>query len=149
MILRPPRSSLFPYTTLFRSQRRRELLRHVLGLRMVITGGGVVLATVFAVLAGYDREQVLGTLVGGLGVVLLAAQGTLLIPLSVDLRNGRIAASELARSGLQLLSIVVFAVLGAGVFGFLAAGVPVGIALLALTPVLLGRGRAAVPTWSP
>src|SRR3712207_8840721 len=80
MILRPPRSSLFPYTTLFRSQRRRELLRHVLGLRMVITGGGVVLATVFAVLAGYDREPVLGTLVGGLGVVLLAAQGTLLIP---------------------------------------------------------------------
>src|SRR2546430_7601003 len=29
MIRRPPRSTLFPYTTLFRSQPRRELPRHV------------------------------------------------------------------------------------------------------------------------
>src|SRR5215475_15838974 len=33
MIRRPPRSTLFPYTTLFRSSRRRQLLRRVgLGL---------------------------------------------------------------------------------------------------------------------
>src|SRR5205823_12494403 len=33
MIPRPPRSTLFPYTTLFRSSRRRCILMHVGGFR--------------------------------------------------------------------------------------------------------------------
>jgi O-antigen/teichoic acid export membrane protein len=129
--------------------QRRELLRHVLGIRVAITVAGVLAAAAFALVAGYDDAQVLGTLVGGLGVVLLAAQGTLLIPLSVELRNGRIAANELTRNTLQLVATVFVALIGAGVFGFLAAGVPVGLALLALTPVILGRSRGVAPRWSP
>src|SRR5256885_17258395 len=36
MIRRPPRSTLFPYTTLFRSCRRRELCRHRDGAKVVV-----------------------------------------------------------------------------------------------------------------
>src|SRR2546422_7645913 len=38
MIRRPPRSTLFPYTTLFRSHRRQRPLRRLAGL--LHTGGG-------------------------------------------------------------------------------------------------------------
>lgn len=131
------------------SGRRRELLRHVLGLRVAITVAGVLAAAGFALLAGYERSQVLGTLAGGVGVVLLAAQGTLVIPLSVELRNGRIAANEVVRNALQLVATGVLALVGAGVLGFLAAGIPVGLALLGLTPLILGRGRGVAPGWSP
>jgi O-antigen/teichoic acid export membrane protein len=129
--------------------RRRELLRHVLGLRVAITVAGVLGATAFALLADYEQSQVLGTLAGGLGVVLLAAQGTLMIPLTVELRNGRIAANDVARNALQLVATGVLALVGAGVLGYLAAGIPVGLALLALTPLVLGRGRSVAPGWSP
>src|SRR5438874_6518592 len=36
MIRRPPRSTLFPYTTLFRSQRGKEITRHILTVDRVI-----------------------------------------------------------------------------------------------------------------
>src|SRR2546430_9594877 len=39
MIRRPPRSTLFPYTTLFRS-RRRDVVRHGPGKRPRVRGGG-------------------------------------------------------------------------------------------------------------
>src|SRR3712207_7905987 len=44
MIRRPPRSTLFPYTTLFRSVGSRELLEHLAGemLRAAIAGRRVV-----------------------------------------------------------------------------------------------------------
>jgi O-antigen/teichoic acid export membrane protein len=129
--------------------RRHDLMRRVLALRVAVTTAGVLAAAAFAAVAGYDRSQVLGTLAGGVGIVLVSAQATLLIPLTVELRNGRIAASELARNGLQLVAVAALAVAGAGVLGFLSAGVAVGLGLLALTPLILGAGRGVVPRWTP
>src|SRR2546426_6949629 len=67
MIRRPPRSTLFPYTTLFRSQdtpspRHRVLFRLVgtrsnhaaIGARVTITGGGMIQ---FDEVRGGDRKS--------------------------------------------------------------------------------------------
>src|SRR3712207_8296646 len=40
MIRRPPRSTLFPYTTLFRSDADRDFFRDVLGYKNVDAGNG-------------------------------------------------------------------------------------------------------------
>src|SRR5690349_23359077 len=39
MLRRPPRSTLFPYTTLFRSERRAQLVRHI-GQELVLGAVG-------------------------------------------------------------------------------------------------------------
>src|SRR2546425_5298246 len=45
MIRRPPRSTLFPYTTLFRSQRSRIFFPSILGTSSWMRGSGVLLAS--------------------------------------------------------------------------------------------------------
>src|SRR3712207_7027592 len=54
MIRRPPRSTLFPYTTLFRSQRLG-----VLDHRRVLVGARVVRLAAAAMAAGVDRDHLL------------------------------------------------------------------------------------------
>src|SRR2546429_6784500 len=62
MIRRPPRSTLFPYTTLFRSGEREEVRRIVLILhaqrRVVVSGEGVELRAVGVDgLCGFDLVE--------------------------------------------------------------------------------------------
>src|SRR3712207_9117161 len=42
MIRRPPRSTLFPYTTLFRSRRADDVAEHLVGRGHAVGGGQVV-----------------------------------------------------------------------------------------------------------
>src|SRR3712207_7256337 len=64
MIRRPPRSTLFPYTTLFRSRRRVEAVPDALDVRPVEAAGGPLVvdgAEDEVVLRGaVDRERVGG-----------------------------------------------------------------------------------------
>ena len=84
-----------------RGRERERLLATVLGLRLVITPFGVALAVAFALVAGYPRSLVLGTLAGGVGVVAVAAQATLLMPFPVELRFGLVTFIDvLARCSL-------------------------------------------------
>src|SRR5260221_2515665 len=39
MIRRPPRSTLFPYTTLFRSRRRRRRTDHTVAIQILVEAG--------------------------------------------------------------------------------------------------------------
>ena len=47
---------------------RRQLLANLVGLRLVLTPLGVLLACVFAFVAGYDDVLVFGTLLAGVGL---------------------------------------------------------------------------------
>src|SRR2546425_9647667 len=59
MIRRPPRSTLFPYTTLFRSRSRREArLEHVQGVVAVLQAAAHLAHHVLHVRVALDREQV-------------------------------------------------------------------------------------------
>ena len=127
---------------------RRDVLAHVLALRVALTAAGVAAAVGFAAVAGYPGDLVLGTLLAGVGVFLTSVQTAMILPLSVDLRNGAIAVLEVAR---QVILVTVFAVLaatGAGLVAFFAAQIPVGIVLLAVTPVLLAARDRVAPRWT-
>ena len=128
-------------------ERRRALLGHVLGLRIALTGAGVLAAVAFALLAGYDRDLVLGTLIAGAGVFLVSVQGAMLLPLAVELRNGTIALNEVLRQAVLVASFAALALAGAGLLPFFAAPVAAGLALLLATPLLLHREHLVAPSF--
>lgn len=127
---------------------RRELLRHILAIRLVLTGAGVLFAVAFAAIAGFGAQLVAGTAVAGAGILIASVASALLLPLAVELRNGVIAAAEVVRQGSMVLAWLVAAVAGASLIWFFAAQVVAGLALLALVPIVL-RGQVSYrPAWS-
>lgn len=124
---------------------RWALMQNLVGLRLLLTPIGVVLATVFAIAVGYSQTLVVGTILAGIGLVLIAAQTTLILPLSVDLRIAAVTASELLRQVVLVIGIVVLVLVGAALVAFFAIQIVVGLVALAATPFLLRRRV----TWRP
>lgn len=129
-------------------EERRELLGDVLAARMGLATLGVGLAVLFGVIVGYDHVLVAGTAVAGVGVVLISIQAALLLPLGVELRQGRITVSEIIRQGLVVAGLVALALANAKLIWFFALHIAVGAILLLLTPVLLGRGVVPRIHWA-
>jgi len=130
------------------AEDRRGLLAHVVGLRIVFTGAGVLGAVGFGLLVGYDSTLVLGTLIAGVGVFLISVQAAMLIPLSVDLRNGTLTLNEVLRQGLLVIGFVVLAIVGAQLLAFFALQIAAGVVLLAITPWLIERRDLVRPRWT-
>jgi O-antigen/teichoic acid export membrane protein len=126
-----------------RGPERDELMRNLFGLRVVLTLGGVILTTGFALAAGYEQALVLGAVTASLATVPLVIQHTLSIPLQTGLRLGMVAALELARQALWVGGIVVLAALGAGLFTLLSVPLLVNLILIAPT-VRLVRGQVSL-----
>jgi O-antigen/teichoic acid export membrane protein len=124
---------------------RRALMRNLVGLRLILTPLGVVLATLFAAAVGYSHAMVVGTALAGIGLVLISTQITLILPLSADLRIGTVTASELLRQVVLVVGIVVLVIVQASLVAFFAVQIVVGALALAATPFLL-RGPAQ---WRP
>jgi O-antigen/teichoic acid export membrane protein len=117
---------------------RPALLRTLVGLRILLTAAGVVVATAFAALAGYPTVVVAGTAVAGLGILLLNTQSTLMMPLSIELRLGAITLVEILRHALTLAGVAVLVLAGASLLPFFGVQVGVGVLVLLLTPLILG-----------
>ena len=81
---------------------RHALLRMMVGLRLALTTASVAVALGFALAAGYDSQMFAGVALVGLGSILLAAQVTITLPLSVELKNARLTVSEIVRSSSSL-----------------------------------------------
>lgn len=127
---------------------KRDLIAHLLGMRIVLTGVGVLFAIVFAIVAGYDTELINGTVLAGLGVFLTSLQTALLLPLGVELRNGAIALNDVVRQVVLVTSFAVLAILDGGVVAFLAMQITTGVVLLAITPRLLDREHLVWPRYT-
>lgn len=142
------------YTIATTEEDRRRLLARIVAMRIAITPVGVIVATLFAIAAGYDSTLVLGTLIGGAGVVLANVAATLTVPLSVQLRLGAVTATEVVKQFVTAAGMAILAVAGAGLLAFFATGVAAGAAALVLAIALAGAaGRAwphfAVREWTP
>jgi O-antigen/teichoic acid export membrane protein len=124
---------------------REELVRVLVALRIVFSVAAVLAAALFVLLAGYDRVMVEGTLLAGLGVLLVNVQATAMLPLTVELRLGAVTAFELAKQALTLAGIAVLAAAGASLLPYFAVQVLVGAAVLALTPAVLAGIRPLLP----
>jgi O-antigen/teichoic acid export membrane protein len=125
---------------------RPALLRNLVALRIVLTLAGVVVATAFAVVAGYPRVVVAGTAVAGLGILLLNTQSTLMMPLSIELRFASITLVETLRHALTLVGVAALVAAGASLLPFFAVQIAVGAAVLALTPFLVAGVRGLRPS---
>jgi O-antigen/teichoic acid export membrane protein len=124
---------------------RRELLGHLVGMRMVLTPIGVALGVAFAAAAGYPSELVVGTMLAGVGLVLLNTQATLMGILPVELRNLRLSVAETIRNLVMTTVIAVLVVAGASLVAFFAGQIVVGVVLLAVSPLILRREWVSRP----
>jgi O-antigen/teichoic acid export membrane protein len=121
-----------------------RLQRNLVTLRIAITPLGILAAAIFAAIA-YDRTLVYGTLVGGLGIALVNTQATMMLPLSVELRLGTVALFELVKAALTFVVVLVLVAAGATLVPLLGAQIPVGIAVIAVTPLVIHLRRSLVP----
>jgi O-antigen/teichoic acid export membrane protein len=127
---------------------RRDLLAHLLGLRIVLTGVGVLFAIGFAAVAGYGTTLVEGTALAGAGIFLLSVQAAMLLPLAVDLRNGRLTLNEMLRQGVLLVAYVALVIAGASLLPFFGAQLVSAVVVLGMTPLLLHRRHLVRPRWT-
>jgi O-antigen/teichoic acid export membrane protein len=125
---------------------REAFMRQILGLRLVLSLAGVLVATGFAALAGYGGELVLGTAVAGLGLVLTVVAHTFGVPLSVRLRMGWLTGIDIAGKVLTLVFVVVLILASSGVVGFLAIAVPASLMTLVLTVAVTRRDVSLRPS---
>jgi O-antigen/teichoic acid export membrane protein len=118
---------------------RRPLLANVLGQRLLVAGVAWVLLVAFAIVAGYPAEMVSGTALAGAGVLLVAVANAVLVPLTVELRNGGLAFVEVLRQVVTLSGVALLVALGAALTPFFAVQVAVGLLVVAFVPLLVGR----------
>ena len=122
---------------------RDRMMRNLLGLRILLSLIGVAGAFVFAVAVDYPQAMVTGTLLAGLGFAAAAAQGTLVSVLTVELRLGLVTVLDVLRQVVFVAAIVALVLADAGLLPFLAASLPAGLLVLAVTIVLV-RSRFEV-----
>src|ERR671936_1488500 len=120
-------------------EQRKELLQHLITLRLVLTPLGGVAATLFALIAGYDHTMVYGTIFAGIGLVLVSTQATLMLPLAVELKYARLTAAEMIKQVVTVAGIAGLVIAGASLLPFFTLQILVGLVVVASTPLIVGR----------
>ncbi|MEJ7826491.1 MAG: oligosaccharide flippase family protein, partial [Solirubrobacteraceae bacterium] len=128
--------------TVREGEDRDRLMRNLLGMRVVLTVVGVVVAIGFAAVAGYTDPVVLGIALAGAALVVQVVQGTIGVPLQSGLRLGWVTGLDLLRQAGMVLALVVAVLAGAGLAVLLAAPLPGAIVLVLITLALV---RGVVP----
>jgi O-antigen/teichoic acid export membrane protein len=131
--------------TMTARDERRTLLENVVGQRIVVATVAWLCLVGFALAAGYPGEMVVGTALAGAGICLVAIGNSMLVPLTVDLRNAGIAVVEMLRAFVVLVGVALLVVAGAKLDAFLAIQVLVGLIVIAVVPILVGRRGVVRP----
>src|SRR5439155_26955915 len=92
----------------------------------------------FSLLAGYPTRMVVGTVLAGSGVCVVALANVLLLRLAVELRNAGLALVDFTKQVVGLAGVALLVALGARLTPFFAIQLAVGIAVVALVPLLAG-----------
>jgi O-antigen/teichoic acid export membrane protein len=119
---------------------RRSTMRLLLGMRLELGIGGVVLGTAYALLAGFGNTLVIGTILAGTGMLLQILADVLAVAMQGELRFGWPAVITISRQVVAVALIVVLVLAGAGLMPFLAVTIPASLVTLALTACVV-RGR--------
>jgi O-antigen/teichoic acid export membrane protein len=120
----------------------REMMRQLIGIRLLLSVLGLGLSVAFAALAGYPSVMVWGTALAGVGTSIAAVQSIASAALTAELRLGWVTALELARQVVVALLTVLLVVAGAELLAFLAIPLPAGIAVLVMTFIVV-RGQVS------
>jgi O-antigen/teichoic acid export membrane protein len=126
---------------------RRALLENIFGQRIVVAVIAWACLVAFALVVGYPREMVVGTALAGLGILLVAVANSVLVPLTVDLRNAGIAMVEMLRAFIFLVGVLLLVVAGARLDAFFALQILIGLIVIAVVPLLVDRTGVVRPRW--
>lgn len=124
---------------------RDRVLANLIGMRLVVAPIGVALMVLVAWAVGFEARLVLGTLIGGLGVILVSTQTTMMLPLWVDLRIARLTGMEVFRQAIALAGVAGLAAAGASLLPFFAVQIVVGVLALVVTPYVVAGWRSMRP----
>lgn len=116
---------------------REGLMRNLLYLRLLLALVTACGAILFATVAGYPSAMTDGVALAGAGMVLATLQQTLTIPLAAQLRQSAIAALELVTRAATVAATLALIAAGAALLPFLAIPIPVSLAALAATAVVV------------
>jgi O-antigen/teichoic acid export membrane protein len=122
------------------TNERAPLIANIVGQRLVIVPPALLLAVLFAALAGYPSRMVIGTALAGAGVFLMSIASAYLLRLTVALRNAGLAFVDFFRQAVTLAGVALLVALNAHLTPFFAVQIVVGLSVLALVPVLTGSG---------
>ncbi len=128
-------------------ERRHEMMRSAVGIRIVLTVIGVAFAVGFAAVAGYSSTLVLGTLLAGIGLLLQLLQSLFSVTLQAELRFGWVSVAELLRQVVNVVLLVSLILAGAGVLPLLAVAIPASAVSLAFTLPLVRRNVNLRPSF--
>jgi O-antigen/teichoic acid export membrane protein len=124
---------------------RRALTANILGQRLSIMPAAVLLIVCFTLLAGYPTRMVIGTVLAGSGLCVVALANVLLLPLTVELRNAGLALVDFTRQAVGLAGVALLVALGARLTPFFAVQIAVGLSAVALVPLLAGSTAFMLP----
>jgi len=123
----------------------RSLVANFLGLRLLIAPVALVLLVGFALAAGYPSRMVAGTALAGTGLFIVSTADAALLRLTVELRAGGLAFVDLLKQAVTLVGVALLVALGARLTPFFAVQVVVGLCVVAIAPLLAGRGAFPRP----
>jgi O-antigen/teichoic acid export membrane protein len=117
---------------------RRALMANILGQRLWIAPIALLSIISFALLAGYPASMEIGAALAGIGLYVVALADALLLPLTVELRNAGLAFVDFIKQAAALAGVALLVALGASLTPFFAVLIFVGLAVVAVTPLLAG-----------
>jgi O-antigen/teichoic acid export membrane protein len=112
---------------------RRALMADLLGARFVLTLVGCAGGLAFGAAAGYGSVRMAALALACLALVPQALQLALAVPLYANLRQGWVAAGELARQAVQVGLIVTLVLVGAGLVPIMGVAIPAALAGVVVT----------------
>jgi O-antigen/teichoic acid export membrane protein len=124
---------------------RSALIANILAQRLLVTPVALLVIVAFAALVGYPARIVAGTALAGTGVFIVAIADAVLLRLTVELRNAGLAFVDLLRQVVTLAGVAVLVALGASLTPFFAVQIAVGVAVVAVTPLLVGSSGLVWP----
>jgi len=123
----------------------RTLVANFLGLRLLIAPVALVALVGFALIAGYPSRMVAGTALAGTGLFIVSTADAALLRLTVELRAGGLAFVDLLKQAVTLVGVALLVALGARLTPFFAVQIVVGLSVVAVAPLLAGRGAFPRP----
>ena len=126
---------------------RRRLTAVLLGIRLVLSIAGVVLAVALAFALQFTDPMILGTALAGVGGIGTAAMAALTLPALVELRNLRLLGVEVTRQVIQLVGTVTCVLAGLGLVSLFGVQALIGPLVVVLLPLLIGRGVLVWPRY--
>jgi O-antigen/teichoic acid export membrane protein len=127
---------------------RRELMSSLLGLRIALSGAGAAGAILFALLAGYPRVVIEGTVIASVGLVIANLQVTLAVPLTAALRLPWLAVLDFVGPAVTAAGLLLLVAIGAPLLPFFATSVVAYAVVLVITAVLVRRQISIRPSFA-